>query len=118
MTFASIIALIQSVGGFHLLFSLLSALLPQASKDKPLWYVVRSLIDWAALNIGNAENKPKAWTLPGGWQLAAPSEKVSEKEQDGTSKNSPSTPQPVKSEPIPVVDNQAGDGSDVPKFPN
>ena len=118
MTLTAILALIQSVGGFHLLFSVLSAVLPQASKDKPVWYIVRGLIDWAALNIGNAENKPKEWTLPGGWKLSA-SEKVSDKVAHPSTTTISDKVQPVTATgEIPVVDKQAGDGSDVPKFPN
>lgn len=118
MSLTAIIALIQSVGGFHLLFSLLSALLPQASKDKPLWYIVRSLIDWAALNIGNAENLPKANV-----GKAASSEKVLEKVlctplEGATSTTSDKVQPVVATGDAAVVDKQAGDGSDVPKFPN
>lgn len=105
MTLAAFLTLLQSTGFLHLLFSTLSVLLPQANKEQPVWFVVRRVIDWAALNVGNAENLPKKGTLSPGPAPAQPIESESEK-------TLPTLP------PVTVSDKQAGDGSDVPKFPN
>jgi hypothetical protein len=114
MTLAGILALLQSAGFLHMLFSTLSVLLPQATKEQPLWFVVRRLIDWAALNVGNAENLPKKGTLSTGDSTNSPSGPVSTLPTLTTPAISPTSDAAT----LAVTDKQSGDGSDVPKFPN
>jgi len=111
MTIATFIALLQSTGFLHLLFSTLSVLLPQATKDQPVWFVVRRVIDWAALNVGNAENLPKKCTL-------SPRDAPSQTDSEKTLSTLSTLPTLPTLSPVPVSDTQASDGSDVPKFPN